>query len=585
LRDEFLDVGVYKYLFMAESAYSSNNQFAGLVEAASAAAGQEVAWSHNVGAAASANQVLEGDESYAGFPRDTSTSLHGQYGPTTRSVHSGDAPQATSRTNTRKRKRGVDSPSTQNGFTEEQEATQATENQSSPPRNPASVHSAAALFRAPSKSSKKYTRPPMSKVFSSLQLPPEEFLHLQSAAKAYMLDDDHPERRDCVGQRGKTDSDMVKLKVWKCVQLFLEMDGNGERFFGVDAPRADGEDGARSMVWPENALQVIKTCIPLFRRMVTNERQRQYAVETRKGGGESKKDKHVIDANESGHKPVRATIEDTDNPGTFTTEKIDMFGDGLLAESPEASEWYNIYNSDAVLDKIFIKSRFPRVLFLPMITNIDGHCRHYHGAEGPLCSEACKTRLIEKIVDLPVYRRHAPGGDPQQTVREAFNVILTHLILTSYWKTRGNKETASSSATGVPHGRGSSLSNRTESWDIGTTTRSAAANTQATHDLTLESSLQLLIHIVHEDKCVLPPFHIPSDQCANLDALRMQIAQHYSLAVLQEKRVIPLSEAMLKVWLPDGLVRVADDGQWMVALLSAGRVEWMGRQLRVLFET
>jgi len=572
---------------MAESAYPSNNQFAGLVEAASAAAGQEVAWSHNVGAAASANQVLEGDESYAGFPRDTPTTFHGQYASRSRSVHSDDAPQAASRTNTRKRKRGVDSPSAQDGLAEEQAATQATEHQSSSPGNLAGIHSAAALFRTPSSSSKKYTRPPMSKVFSSLQLPPEDFLHLQSAAKAYMLDDDHPERRDCVGQRGKTDSDMVKLKVWKCVQLFLEMDGNGERFFGVDAPRADGEDGARSMMWPENALQVIKTCIPLFRRMVTNERQRRYAVETRKGGGESKKDKHGMDANESGHQPVRATIEDTDNPGTFTTEKIDMFGDGLLAEPPEASEWYNIYNSDAVLDKTFIKSRFPRVLFLPMVTNIDGHCRHYHGDEGPLCSEACKIRLIEKIIELPIYQRHAPGGDPQQTVREVFQVVLTHLILTSYWKTRGAKMSTSSSATGVTHGRGPSTSNGTESWKRGNTNRSATGNNQATHDLdlTLERSLQLLIHIIHEDKCVLPPFNIPSNQCPNLDALRIEIAQHYSLAVLQEKRVMALSEATLKVWLPDGLVRVADDGQWMVALLSAGRVEWMGGQLRVLLET
>jgi hypothetical protein len=566
---------------MAESAYPNNNQFAGLVEAASAAAGQEVAWSHNVGTAASANQVLEGDESCSGSPRDIQTSLHGQCGPTSRTVYSGDAPEAASRTNSRKRKRGVDSPSAQNGFAEAQASTQAAEHRSSPPRNSAGVLSAAALFRAPSNSKKRYTRPPMSKVFSSLQLPPEEFLRLQSAAKAYMLDDDHPERRDCVGQRGKTDSDTVKLKVWKCVQLFLEMDGNGERFFGADAPRADGEDGARTMIWPEDALQVIKTCIPLFRRMVTNERQRQYAVETRKG----EKDKHGLDANEAGHPLVRATIEDADNPGAFTTEKIDMFGDGLLAEPPEAGEWYNIYNADAVLDKIFIKSRFPRVLFLPMVTNIDGHCRHYHGDEGPLCSEACKTRLIERILELPIYHRHAPGGDARQTVREVFHVVLTHLILTSYWKTRGARVSASLKATEVTHGQGSLTLNRTESRQGETTTRNATGDSQAPHELPQDDSLQLLIHIVRDDKCVLPALDIPSNQCANLDALRRQIAQHYSLAVLEEKGVMALSEATLKVWLPDGLVRVADDGQWMVALLSAGRVEWMGGQLRVLLET
>jgi hypothetical protein len=37
--------------------------------------------------------------------------------------------------------------------------------------------------------------------------------------------------------------------------------------------------------------------------------------------------------------------------------------------------------------------------------------------------------------------------------------------------------------------------------------------------------------------------------------------------------------------LPDGLVRVEDDGQWMVALLSAEAVEWMGGQITVLLDT
>jgi hypothetical protein len=33
-------------------------------------------------------------------------------------------------------------------------------------------------------------------MFSSLEISPENFLHLQAAAKNYMLDDEHPERRD-----------------------------------------------------------------------------------------------------------------------------------------------------------------------------------------------------------------------------------------------------------------------------------------------------------------------------------------------------------------------------------------------------
>ena len=112
----------------------------------------------------------------------------------------------------------------------------------------AGVHSAAALFRRPSASSKKYTRPPMSKLFTSLELSPENFLHLQAAAKTYMLDPNHPERRACVGKRGKGDTDMVKLRLYNCVRDFLELEGHGEKFFGEHI--ASEESEGRRLVWP-----------------------------------------------------------------------------------------------------------------------------------------------------------------------------------------------------------------------------------------------------------------------------------------------------------------------------------------------
>ena len=144
------------------------------------------------------------------------------------------------------------------------------------------MQSATALFRSPSASSKKYTRPPLSKLFTSLELSPENFLHLQAVAKAYMLDPDHPERRDCVGQRGKGDSELVKMRLWNCVAKFLDEEGHGQFHFGEDIL---GEEGAtRAMTWPRDRSKIIGAVIPLLRRMVTNERQREYAVETRKGG-------------------------------------------------------------------------------------------------------------------------------------------------------------------------------------------------------------------------------------------------------------------------------------------------------------
>ncbi|KAH7360504.1 hypothetical protein BKA65DRAFT_493288 [Rhexocercosporidium sp. MPI-PUGE-AT-0058] len=141
----------------------------------------------------------------------------------------------------------------------------------------AGLHSATALFRRPSVASKKYTRAPMSKLFTSLELTAEQFLHLQAAAKNYMLDPNHPERSDCIGSRGRADTDMVKLKLFACVKSFLEDEGWGARCFTEDV-----EEGKfRKLKWPKMKNKIISLVTPLMRRMVTNERQRLYALETR----------------------------------------------------------------------------------------------------------------------------------------------------------------------------------------------------------------------------------------------------------------------------------------------------------------
>lgn len=165
------------------------------------------------------------------------------------------------------------------------------------------VHSATALFRRTStNTTRKYTRPPMSKLFMSLSISPENFIALQSLAKAYMLSPAHPERQSCVGNRGKGDSDMVKLRLFNCVRNFLS-EGVGEQFFGEHVPKpgekendeaaaALGEKGADAErpVWPRDGNKIISLVTPLMRRMVTNERQRLYAIDTRKGGKKPEKE-------------------------------------------------------------------------------------------------------------------------------------------------------------------------------------------------------------------------------------------------------------------------------------------------------
>lgn len=153
------------------------------------------------------------------------------------------------------------------------------------PITPQFHSSASILFREPSAKSRKHSRPPLGKVFASLELAPENFLRLQTAAKGYMLDESHPERKEVVGQKNNNgDSDLAKLNLWNCVEDFLSIHGYGEKFFGPGA--GEGIPGAppRTLFWPQDSHTIIKLMMPLMRKMVTNERQRIYAATTRRQG-------------------------------------------------------------------------------------------------------------------------------------------------------------------------------------------------------------------------------------------------------------------------------------------------------------
>jgi hypothetical protein len=281
---------------------STDRQFAGLIQAATAAAGQEASYAEDHNGLGTLRRttrqtranisgellrvipnILSSSPDILKIKIDIPQSLY-----LAQSYPENDASNAS-----RKRKRQshptglpqVSSPLQAEGATTDESHTDRERDplqETASNNRLAGMQSATALFRSPSASSKKYTRPPMSKLFTSLELSPEVFLHLQAAAKSYMLDPDHPERSDCVGQRGKGDSELVKMRLWNCVATFLDEEGNGQLHFGEDVL---GEGGAtRSMEWPQDRSKVIGAVIPLLRRMVTNERQRQYAVETRKGG-------------------------------------------------------------------------------------------------------------------------------------------------------------------------------------------------------------------------------------------------------------------------------------------------------------
>ncbi|KAG9248280.1 hypothetical protein BJ878DRAFT_488988 [Calycina marina] len=126
------------------------------------------------------------------------------------------------------------------------------------------------------------SRKPMANLFDELQITAEQFYHFQACAKDYMLDPEHMDRRNIIVR--KNDGDVlaqseIKRKLYDVTEEFLEKEGWGLKCWGKDAPNL--VLGGRRIFWPDAKEDVIGICIPLMRRVVTNENQRLYAQKLR----------------------------------------------------------------------------------------------------------------------------------------------------------------------------------------------------------------------------------------------------------------------------------------------------------------
>ncbi|KIX98782.1 uncharacterized protein Z520_05243 [Fonsecaea multimorphosa CBS 102226] len=308
--------------------------------------------------------------------------------------------------------------------------------------------SASVLFREPSSKSRKHSRPPLGKVFASLELAPENFLRLQTAAKAFMLDEAHPERKEVVGpKKNAGGSDLAKLNLWNCVEEFLSVHGYGERYFAPGA--GEGIPGApqRTIFWPQDSQTIIKLMMPLMRKMVTNERQRMYAAATRKQGS----------AKESGEEQSPAPVDQSIMPDR---------------KAPETS--------------------FPD-------QEIEVH------------------PPIPVQQDIPSLSPHV--SQPSTTFKQS---VVLHVNVVS--------------------NTGGAL------------------------------------------RRVIPRFSLTPEAAPSLSALLAEVEKRYTLSARSGGAPGVQSRPIVKVWLTDGLVTVVEDGEWMVALLSAGVVDWMDGEVRVLVE-
>ncbi|KAJ5731410.1 uncharacterized protein N7483_005918 [Penicillium malachiteum] len=618
------------------NSYTANdNQLAGLVEAATAAADQDQDLSHWAAAAAAtaaSHQQLDayGGDMHLGEDGFGDTNFGGGIGSGRHlrvpNEHSQDS--GLSRTVSKKRKRNdenLDPALAGPGVSgSQQQRSQsglkgshlyAGENgdvhpqfvQSLHEARAVGVHSAAALFRQPS-TNKKYTRPPMSKLFASLELTPENFLHLQAAAKVFMLDDDHPDRRECVGQRGKGDTEMVKLRLWNCVKHFLEAEGHGERFFGENA--ATDTPNPRTYIWPRDQQKIISLVIPLLRRMVTNERQRQYAIETRRGGApDDRRRRQTNEGFQDSFSPdQQLQMHEQDNRAKGVDQTIqssstgqnhqdpidptqimdlgltDLLLDGYTMDWNDFAKSYEMYNQGYELDNLWSLSGLQQPQWHGLVAAVDSHYRVVHNGEydcpGP-CEDANVNRIIhaDSTMGLP----WRIGGERNIPARDDFASSITRdvsRIIRENIATRQGGPTTHVSAPDhqfhhqpfVPIAPSTNISN---------------------------NQTYVRINILQKGKRILPRFDIPAAQCPNTERLKQAIMRRYptqipGLSFLQDPdNVDPVTQQArdaassywrTRVLLPEGLVTIHNEKEWTIALLSADTVDWMDGELKVLVE-
>ena len=592
---------------MVDNRYPGDTQFAGLVEAATAAADQEMHWSANA-------ESMNPDVRHAYGAFEARAPLQDPYGPVTTGQYSDPIDTEPAEPSTRKRKRDV-KPSQEN--TAAADVVQASDYDAAPNALRPSVAgiSAAAIFRQPSTTSKKYTRPPIGKLYSSLELSPENFIHLQNAAKEYMLDENHPERLDTIGQRGRGDTDLVKLKLWNLVKVFLDDLGNGQEFFGEHVPDVEGQ-APRTKIWPQDAEQIIKACVPVLRRMVTNERQRKYAMHARKTNDDVQGLKHRKE-----RRVARSTSSKAIGPPTLhkahllELEIADLLDDACVPGCYEAADWYSEHAKHHSLQTGILASALDERDYRILVANIDGHYRLFHNGDVSQCKEDCEAQAVERLLSWDklcsaditsnVRERQSRMAQLMQQLFELIKADLQTKLseLGSEVLPQADSAAEDSGARNDTDVQNESVRNRPP------LARNADPKRPSQNpDETSGGGLELHVNLVatdspatlnptfHSVKRLADPFSLPAVSVPNLQALRSEVEKHFG------KTLQPLSptdasgasrlgkvrgverELSIKVWLPDGLVRVRDDGEWMVALLSAELVEWMDKQVKILVE-
>jgi hypothetical protein len=99
------------------------------------------------------------------------------------------------------------------------------------------------------------------------------------------------------------------------------------------------------------------------------------------------------------------------------------------------------------------------------------------------------------------------------------------------------------------------------------------------------SPITLHLNVMQSGKRVAPKLNVTAEQCPDLASVRQLISRSYPCHLpFDGHGDVDASHWKIQVWLPEGLVPVQNDGEWTIAQLSAGTVDWMDGDLRVVID-
>jgi hypothetical protein len=93
---------------------------------------------------------------------------------------------------------------------------------------------------------------------------------------------------------------------------------------------------------------------------------------------------------------------------------------------------------------------------------------------------------------------------------------------------------------------------------------------------------------MYEGKRIFPRLDVTAEQCPDLASVCNLIAHRWTgqfpAPICDSNGIVDTTDWKIQAWLPEGLVTQDNDGLWTIAQLTAGTVDWMENDLRVLID-